>query len=78
MTATKTRTKRPGWCVTFRHPVRNDSRNKPGLKIRRGLGTTDEQEAERLVEQLNQLLGDKKGGLLIVNNMHLQYLIVRL
>jgi len=56
--ATKTRSKRPGWSVTFRHPKRTDSRGRPGLKVRRGLGTPDELEANRLVEQLNELLND--------------------
>ncbi len=56
--ATKTRTNRPGWSVTFRHPRRTDSRGQPGQKVRRGLGTTDSAEADRLVDQLNELLGD--------------------
>jgi hypothetical protein len=57
--ATKTRSNRPGWSVTFRHPRRSDARGKPGLKVRRGLGTTDAAEADRLVDQLNELLGDQ-------------------
>lgn len=57
--ATKTRSSRPGWSVTFRHPLRTDSRGRPGLKIRRGLGTTDEATAETLVKQLNELLSDQ-------------------
>lgn len=57
--ATKTRSKRPGWSVTFRHPRRSDSRGRPGLKVRRGLSTADETEADRLVAQLNELLGDQ-------------------
>jgi len=57
--ASKTRSKRPGWSVTFRHPQRKDSRGRPGLKIRRGLGTSDETVADQLVEQLNELLGDQ-------------------
>ena len=56
--ASKTRTKRPGWSVTFRHPCRTDALGKSGLKVRRGLGTTDEDEADRLVDQLNTLLND--------------------
>ncbi len=55
-TATKTRSNRPGWSVTFRHPVRRDSRNEWGLKVRKGLGTSDDIEADRLVGQLNELL----------------------
>ena len=57
--ATKTRSSRPGWSVTFRHPRRTDSRGKLGLKVRRGLGTADEVEADILVEQLNELLNEQ-------------------
>jgi energy-coupling factor transporter ATP-binding protein EcfA2 len=58
-TASKTRAQgRPGWVVSFRHPLRKDSRGKPGLKMRRGLGTADPAEAELLVEQMNALLSD--------------------
>ncbi|WP_274423943.1 hypothetical protein [Chelativorans sp. YIM 93263] len=58
-TASKSRSNRPGWSVTFRHPVRTDSRGERGLKVRRGLGTSDEAEADRLVAQLNELLSDE-------------------
>ena len=58
--ATKTRTNRPGWSVIFSHPKRTDSRGRFGLKVRRGLNTTDETEADRLVAQLNELLGDQR------------------
>ena len=57
--ATKTRSNRPGWSVTFIHPLRADAHGKPGLKMRRGLGTTDGDEAQRLVDQLNELLADQ-------------------
>lgn len=57
-TASMTRSNRPGWSMTFRHPLRNDARGKPGLKMRRGLGTSDDSEAERLVAQMNELLSD--------------------
>lgn len=57
--ATKTRSNRPGWSVTFNHPRRSDARGKFGLKIRRGLGTTDDVAADRLVEQINTLLADE-------------------
>jgi len=30
-TASKTRSNRPGWSISFRHPLRNDSRGRPGL-----------------------------------------------
>ena len=57
--ASKTRSNRPGWSVTFSHPRRSDARGKFGLKVRRGLGTTDDAEADRLVEQINTLLSDE-------------------
>ena len=55
-TATKTRSNRPGWSVTFRHPVRTDSKNQRGLKLRKGLGTAVDAEADEYVRQLNVLL----------------------
>ena len=59
-TATKTRSNnRPGWSVTFSHPRRSDARGKFGLKVRRGLGTTDDAKADLLVEQLNTLLANE-------------------
>ena len=57
--ASKTRSNRPGWSVTFSHPRRTDARGKYGQKVRRGLGTTDDAEADRLVGQLNELLDDQ-------------------
>ena len=56
--ASKTRSNRPGWSVTFSHPRRSDAHGKFGLKVRRGLGTTDDAEADRLVAQINVLLND--------------------
>lgn len=58
-TATKTRSGRPGWSVIFSHPCRSDARGKFGLKVRRGLGTSDDTKADRLVRQLNELLADQ-------------------
>jgi hypothetical protein len=59
--ASKSQTQgRPGWSVNFRHPLRRDSRNKPGLKVRRGLGTTSAEEADVLIAQMNELLSDEK------------------
>ena len=58
-TAAKTRSGRPGWSVTFSHPRRTDARGGYGLKVRRGLGTRDDSEADRLVAQLNELLADR-------------------
>ena len=57
--ATKTRSNRPGWSVTFTHPRRTEARGKFGLKVRRGLATTDDAEADRLVKQINALLSDE-------------------
>jgi len=59
-TATKTRSGRPGWSVIFRHPLRRDARLKPGLKVRRGLNTADDEQADALVAQLNALLSDRR------------------
>lgn len=50
---------RESWCVIFRHPLRNGNDGKPGLRIRRGLGTSDENEARELVEEMNQILQNK-------------------
>jgi GTPase Era involved in 16S rRNA processing len=49
---------RPGWLVEFRHPLKADAGGRLGKKTRKGLGTSDESEARRLVEELNQLLRD--------------------
>ena len=50
---------RSGFSIIFRHPARrDDASGKPGVRVRRGLGTRDEAEAERLRDQLNILLGD--------------------
>ena len=57
--ASKTNSNRPGWSVIFSHPRRTDARGKYGLRVRRGLGTTDDAEADRLVHQLNELLADQ-------------------
>ena len=57
--ASKTNSRRPGWSVTFRHPRRTVTPGKYGLRVRHGLGTSDEAEADRLVEQLNELLADE-------------------
>lgn len=58
LSASKTRSNRPGWTLTFRHPLRPDSQGRPGRKMRRGLGTDDAAEADRLVAQMNELLRD--------------------
>lgn len=57
-TASKSRNQgRESWSVIFRHPTRFDAgTGKPGRRVRRGLGTTDEAEATQLIEQLNEIL----------------------
>jgi hypothetical protein len=57
-TATKSRNAgRESWSVIFRHPARLDvSTGKPGRRVRRGLGTGNEAEANRLIDQLNEIL----------------------
>jgi GTPase SAR1 family protein len=50
---------RQSFVIEFRHPLLNDSNGKTGRKVRKGLGTTDEQEAKNLENQLNQLLQDE-------------------
>lgn len=47
---------RKAWLIEFRHPLRNDSSNRPGKKTRKGLGQVGEAEARRLAGQLNELL----------------------
>jgi energy-coupling factor transporter ATP-binding protein EcfA2 len=56
--ATKTRSSRPGWTITFRHPMKTDSQNKAGRKIRRGLNTQDSATADQMVEQMNEILSE--------------------
>lgn len=59
-TASKSRSQgRSAWAITFRHPLRKDPRTQQGLKIRRGLGTSDEVEADKLVAEMNELLADE-------------------
>jgi len=49
---------RSGLCVIFRHPVRKNA-DGTAVRIRRGLGTRDRSEGERLVSQLNEILSDR-------------------
>lgn len=50
---------RSGYSVIFRHPVRTDeATGKPGVRVRRGLGTRDKAEADHLRDELNAILGD--------------------
>jgi hypothetical protein len=50
---------RSGWCMIFRHPILLGSDGKTGKRIRRGLGTSDRAEAQRLVDQANVILSDE-------------------
>ena len=61
-TASKSRTQgRGSWAVIFRHPVRIDpATGRAGRRVRRGLGTADDAEADRLVAQLNEILGSEE------------------
>jgi hypothetical protein len=47
------------WCVTFEHPFRKEAGGKKGQSIRIGLNTKDEEEAEKLRKQLNDLVTDE-------------------
>ena len=59
-TASLSRSKgRKAWCVIFPHPLRPGTDGQPGLRVRRGLGTDDEQQAGELVRQLNELLANE-------------------
>ena len=49
--------RRSGWCVIFRHPVRKNP-DGSAKRVRRGLGTKVEADAQRLVDQMNVILGD--------------------
>ena len=52
---------RAGWSVIFRHPVRKDeATGKVGVRVRQGLGTRDDEEAQRLLAQINELLADAR------------------
>ncbi len=52
---------RSAWALIFRHPIRQDrATGRVGRRVRRGLGTSDEAVAQRLCDQLNELLADPK------------------
>jgi hypothetical protein len=52
---------RAGYSIIFRHPVRKDeATGKIGVRVRQGLGTRDEAEANELRRQLNELLADSR------------------
>lgn len=49
---------RSSWCIIFRHPICQAADKKQRLRVRRGLGTSDQVLAQRLVDQLNEILED--------------------
>lgn len=54
--------KNPGrqfWLVEFRHPLKLEKSGRAGKKMRKGLGTDDEHEAQQLVGKLNEILSDE-------------------
>lgn len=46
------------WCLIFRHPLLSDVTGIQKLRIRRGLGTSNREEAQGIVDQMNELLAD--------------------
>lgn len=50
---------RSSFSVIFNHPLKLDENGKPGRRVRKGLGTNDENEALKLVDELNILLSDE-------------------
>ncbi|WP_447646185.1 hypothetical protein [Nocardioides zeae] len=61
-TASKAKDKgRERYSVIFRHPARLDgATGRPGRRVRRGLGTTSQEEADRLVAELDVLLANEE------------------
>lgn len=51
---------RESYCVVFRHPVVKAPDGRGKLRVRRGLGTRDESEAARRVEQMNEILSNSE------------------
>lgn len=49
---------RQSWCVIFRHPVCPGPDGKQKLRVRRGLGTSEQSEAQFFVDQLNEILDE--------------------
>jgi hypothetical protein len=49
---------RQSWCVIFWHPVSRGADGKP-KRVRRGLGTSDREQAQKLVNELNEILADE-------------------
>jgi len=49
---------REGWCIIFHHPLLPDADGK-FQRLRKGLGTGSDEEADRLVSQMNVILADE-------------------
>ena len=49
---------RQSWCVIFRHPVCIGPDGRQKLRVRRGLGTSDKDQAQSLVDKLNEILSN--------------------
>jgi len=48
------------WCVIFPHPmIIDDKTGRPGVRVRRGLGTESPAEAQEIVDDVNAMLGNK-------------------
>ncbi len=50
---------RASWCLIFRHPVCLGPDGRQKLRVRRGLGTSEDTVAQHLVDQLNEILADE-------------------
>ncbi len=50
---------RNAWCIIFRHPLLKAKDGSSGRRIRRGLGTQNQERAQELVNQMNEILRDK-------------------
>src|SRR5437899_623848 len=49
---------RKKWCVLFRHPRMADPSGKP-RRVRYGIGTDDQADADKIVNDLNAILANK-------------------
>jgi len=49
---------RESWCIIFHHPRLPDADGK-FQRLRKGLGTSSDEEADRLVSQMNSILGNE-------------------
>jgi GTPase Era involved in 16S rRNA processing len=50
---------RSSWCLIFRHPVCLGPDGKQKLRVRRGLGTSDDSVAQQIINELNEILADE-------------------